>query len=38
MTRKSAWQVAATTPMTSAIESTASVTKFEQWADLPFDL
>lgn len=36
VTRKSAWQVAATA--TSAIESTASVTKVEQWADLPFDL
>lgn len=36
VTRKSAWQLAATT--TSAIESTASVTKVEQWADLLFDL
>ena len=36
VTRKSPWHTAAA--MTSAVDSTASITQVEQWADLPFYL
>ena len=36
VTKKSLWQYAAA--MTSATDSTASITQVEQWADLPFYL